>query len=476
MSVRDSRSGIGGGRIGRRLVLWFLASMVAVVATTGWALYRLTWDALESQMSERLLAVAHLASEGIDAASRLRPGYEGGLLHSRLRERLVRAREAVGAKRIFVFDRQGRSLVDSEPDTPIGQAYAGLGMDRSELEAVWRGASAHSVLFRGDGGAYYKTGYAPVVADSGVVAGVGVQIGARFVDTIRSFTRSVIVLGLAGAGLSLVVSLVLARGLTGSIRHLVVAARQIGIGDLSAKVVAPADDELGYLAETMDEMRSRILARDEQLRRMLGGVAHEIRNPLGGIELYAGLIVDDLAEGDPRKAHIQKVIGEVRNLNRVISEFLEFAKPSPASLQRVDLASVMREAEFLLAPELEAAGVVCDIQVREGLFGMFDPDHLKRALTNLMKNGLQAMSEGGKLTLRAREEGGKVVLEVSDTGPGLSPGTEATVFEPFHTTREQGAGLGLSIVRQAAEENGGGVEVDTAPGSGATFRIWMRSA
>ena len=141
------------GRIGRRLVLWFAGSMAVVVATTGWALYSLTRASLEDQMAQRLVAVAQLVTEGVDAAPRLRPGYEVGLLHTRLRERLLRAADAVGARRIFVFDREGHSLIDTEPGVSIGRPYASLILDREELASVWRGETAHSVLFRDEAGA-----------------------------------------------------------------------------------------------------------------------------------------------------------------------------------------------------------------------------------------------------------------------------------------------------------------------------------
>ena len=223
----------------------------------------------------------------------------------------------------------------------------------------------------------------------------------------------------------------------------------------------------------MEEMRRGLVARDAQLRQMLGGVAHEIRNPLGGIEIYAGLIADDLPDGDPRKAHIRKVIGEVKTLNRIISEFLDFARPTPPAPMRTPVSGLAEEAAFLLAPEMEAAGVLYVQDILEGLQVRVDPEQVKRALLNLMKNGVQAMRGGGALTVRARASGAQVALEVCDTGPGMSPEVRARAFEPFFTTREQGTGLGLAIVQKIAEENGGTVAVESEAGKGTTFRMTL---
>ena len=165
-------------------------------------------------------------------------------------------------------------------------------------------------------------------------------------------------------------------------------------------------------------MRRKLVARDAQLRLMLGGVAHEIRNPLGSIELYAGLIAGDLPASDERKQHIEKVIEEVRRLNRVISEFLAFARPVPAQPQPMALAPLVADAAFLLAPEMQAAGISYEEHVAPDLVCYIDAEQMERALVNLMKNAIQAMRDGGHLAVRATAEGEEVVVEVADNGPG----------------------------------------------------------
>jgi signal transduction histidine kinase len=379
----------------------------------------------------------------------------------------------VGARRIYVFDRQGRSLLDTEPGVPVGREYARLRIDRAEMDAVWRGRPALSPLFQDADGAYYQSGYAPVFAEADPVAGVGVDLGAAFLETIRAFGRSVLALGIAGAALTVGLGLGMARTITGPVRRLASAAREIGSGNLERPVAVSSRDEIGILAETMEEMRRGILIRDARLRQMLAGVAHEIRNPLGGIELYAGLIADDLPDADPRKAHIRKVIGEVRNLNRIISEFLDFARPGHPHPASTPVSDLVEGAAFPLRPEMEDAGVAYRQDVPEDLQARVDPEPVKRALLNLMKNALQAMPGGGNLTVRARVEGSRVQIEVQDDGPGIPPEARERIFEPFYTTKPQGSGLGLAIARKIAEENGGRLEVESETGMGTTFRVTL---
>lgn len=466
------------GGLGRRLVFSFVTLALVGLGGSGWVLYRQALASLEEQLAAHLTAETQLVSAMLarSLVTRFQPGTEHYRSYQNLRANLIGIRDALGARRIYVFDQEGRNLMDTQEGSHIGREIHLLNFHRPQVEALWQGQVTHTDRFSDEEtGDHYMTAYAPILGTNrGIVAGVGIDIGAGYMDAIVGFKRSVYLLAGLGTLLTLLVGIGVARHITRPVQRLVTAAREIGRGNLEREVRVAATDEIGYLAETMEEMRSKLLARDAQLRQMLGGVAHEIRNPLSGIEIYAGLIAEELPDDDPRKAHIQKVSAEVRTLNLVISEFLDFARPSSPQPESVALGRLVEDASFLLSPEMERAGVTFQGDVSPDVHVHADAEQVKRAVVNLMKNGVQAMGHGGTLTVRAQHTGAQgdhVALEIQDTGPGIADDVRRRLFEPFFTTREKGSGLGLAIVQRTAETNNGRIEVESEPGQGTTFRL-----
>ena len=483
MKGGDQEPRRGRGSLGQRLIFSFVTLALVGLGGSGWILYRKALASLEDQLASHLkmearMIAAELSRSSITLAS-LRPGMESFREYQALQRRLRETQKALEARRIYVFDRYGRSLLDTEEGKRIGREIHLLSFHRPQVASMWQGELANTPRFTDEEtGYHYMTGYAPILRrdsrlpDAGrIVAGVGVDMGAGYMDAILGFKRFVYLFAGVGTLLTFMVGIGVARHITRPVYRLVTAAREIGRGNLARAVPVQSRDEIGYLAQTMEEMRSKLLARDAQLRQMLAGVAHEIRNPLSGIEIYAGLIADDLPAGDPRREHIHKVTAQVNTMNQVISDFLHFARPPSPQPGEVVLSQLVDDARFLLSPEMEAAGVTFRTDIGPEARVYADPEQVKRAVVNLMKNAVQAMAGGGSLTVRAESAGPEVALEVEDTGPGMPEEVRRRLFEPFFTTREKGSGLGLSIVQQAAETNAGRIEVESTPGWGSVFRL-----
>lgn len=224
----------------------------------------------------------------------------------------------------------------------------------------------------------------------------------------------------------------------------------------------------------MERMRKGILERDEQLRLMLAQVAHEIRNPLGGLELFASAAADTADPGE-RARLMDRVRGEVEALNRIINDFLTFARPLQTDRHGTDLRDPILAAAELAERELEREGCALELDLAdEPLMAVADADQVKRAVLNLIHNAAQVADRVRLSTLRKATE---IVVTVTDDGPGVPKEMRERIFEPFITDKQKGAGLGLAIVRKVAEAHGGRVEVaeasDPAFGQGAEFSIYF---
>lgn len=230
--------------------------------------------------------------------------------------------------------------------------------------------------------------------------------------------------------------------------------------------------------------RDRLAALGE----MAAGLAHEIRNPLGAIKASAQFLHGPDAERDARSLDefLGIIVDEVDRLNRVVSSFLDFARPSKGNPARTDVNAAVERTMQLLGAECEAAQVRWTLGLdRSSPEVRIDVEQLRQVLINLVRNAIQAMGKAGALTISTSTKSHRgssgatrswVELRVGDSGPGISEKVMATLFVPFVTTKESGTGLGLSITHRIVTAAGGTIEATNNPDGGATFLVRLPTA
>lgn len=210
------------------------------------------------------------------------------------------------------------------------------------------------------------------------------------------------------------------------------------------------------------------------LGQLAAGLAHEIKNPLAGIQGALEVLRDDSSDTETVRIY-EEMLAELRRVNAILHRLLESGRPAPLRLVRTDLGRLLGETSELLRPSLRRQRVELTTEAAIGLPALeLDPAKIRQVLVNLIQNAAEAMAEqGGRIAVRASgfPAEAAVVIAVEDNGPGIPPAQLASVFEPFFTTKFSGTGLGLAISKSLVEQHGGRIEVTSEPGKGTSFLI-----
>ena len=242
-----------------------------------------------------------------------------------------------------------------------------------------------------------------------------------------------------------------------------------------------AGDPLGIVAacedlSTIRRMEARMQQADRlaSLGRMSANIAHEIRNPLASMTGAIEALTAKTGLGqDDRDRLTQIVMSESDRLNSIISDFLAYARPRPLSLERIDVAGVLEEVLMLLEHRPLPPTVKVVRAFEAPLSAHADPNALRQALWNLCLNAVDAMPDGGELTVGAAVLASTLHLSVADTGRGIAPADVSHIFEPFYSTKPEGSGLGLALVHRIVRDHDGDVEVRTDPRTGTIFTLTL---
>lgn len=226
--------------------------------------------------------------------------------------------------------------------------------------------------------------------------------------------------------------------------------------------------------ERLSRIRTERLA---QLGTLLAGFAHEVRNPLSTISLNLQLVLEDFREPETTRdkrtqKRIATVEAEVRRLQKILEEFLGFARAPEPKLVPVDLNGKLAALIDFAEPEMRDQGLSLRFYPGQEIgFVPADWDHLQAAIVNLLRNAKEATPAGGEVLVSTAREGGAVLVRVTDTGAGIPPEMQPQVFEPYFSTKKTGTGLGLPTARRVAAEHGGSLTLQSEVGKGTQFTL-----
>jgi signal transduction histidine kinase len=237
---------------------------------------------------------------------------------------------------------------------------------------------------------------------------------------------------------------------------------------------------IGALLTLRDKESVRRIKDEFEISRQMSlsgrttrGVAHEVKNPINAIVLHLQLLQSKLQQIDPdTRRHIDIIGNEIHRLDRVVQILVDFTRPRDLHLEELDLRRLLEDVIMLATPDTEQHGVTVKRSLGTEPLGVkVDPDRMKEAFLNVIINGMQAMPNGGTLSISARRDEDSVVTEIRDQGIGIPHDLQEKIFELYFTTRKGGSGIGLAQTYQALQWHYGSIDFETVEGQGTTFRL-----
>jgi two-component system nitrogen regulation sensor histidine kinase NtrY len=355
------------------------------------------------------------------------------------------------------------------------------------IQQVQSGHHEARVVLRGGSSGGEIVNAFPLTGDHDQVLGILLLASSRQVYAeLRNQIRSAALLAaFAGLILAILLSSWAAARVTRPIEELAGAAREVAAGNWNATVKVKTQDEIGELAESFNRMTRDLLDHRERLvqaervaawRELARRLAHELKNPLFPLQLTVENLLRARDQSQQQfdetfRESSATLLSEIANLKNIIARFSDFSKMPQPNFESVDLRELCESAIKLHQAQLTKAGISCNLEISGDAPIAADPELLHRALSNLILNAIEAMPDGGSLTLRVIQRQDSIRIEISDTGSGLAPAESAQLFTPYYTSKPHGTGLGLAIVQSIVSDHGGRISVDSEPGRGTTFII-----
>jgi len=223
------------------------------------------------------------------------------------------------------------------------------------------------------------------------------------------------------------------------------------------------------------ETHKRLVTQERiaALGRAAAEVAHEVKNPLAGLLLYSLHLKEKSSNFSESQTYlVDKIVDTIRHLINRVEQIMGYARPVSLSLHSADLDKIVTDILELLRPQLEANQVQVRLSTGEQTpYAMLDQTSMRGALMNLMLNAIEAMPDGGTLSIDVKQSDKTLQLEITDTGHGISEDEAKKIFEPFYTTKEQGLGLGMPYAKKIVDQHGGTISLSSQPGKGTTISI-----
>ena len=451
-----------------RIIITFSVVTIIIVVIMSVVSYNYTRSLYLNQLGEQVNVVTKMLSEQIDekyldllalgAPTKSIENYFRGIFYRNKNNRLH--------SEIFIFNKSFNIVVHSDSNIVPGTFEPSLLINQKDIFELIPGEGTVSIPFKGNDGKWYLWGFFRLNPDYWLA----VRESAVRLEKVEELSTIFWSFGLGGTILTIFLAWLMARSITKPVDRLVRFSSEIGQGNFNSSVPLSMHGEIGILANAMDKMKTGLAKNQKEKEDLLAQIAHEIRNPLGGIELLANLTKEDLQKENKDTGYLDKILKEVNHLKLLITSYLNYSRPVNANPKPVDIGKFTIEIENIFNKQLKKkdTGLFFNCAVNKIIF---DEDHLRQILINLVSNSLDAIKENGRIEIITGVNNHSWEIGIKDNGAGIPEENLKTIFNPFFTTKKEGTGLGLAICKKLCAENKAELAVKNNQDKGSTFII-----
>jgi signal transduction histidine kinase len=451
-----------------KIIITFCSVMLIFIIIVARVSYQFIRNLYLDQLSDQVNTVTWMISKQIDGKyiKALEVGVPSPIIKNYFLNVFNQHIKNEEQKEIFIFSYNFHIIMHSDSSVLLGKPHPQLILNRKEIYDLQSGETTTSLPFKGRDNKWYLWGFHRL----DINFWLAYQEGAQRLQKVEEFSRIFWYLGFSGMVFTFLLGWIIARAITRPIDKLVKFSSEIGKGNFSVSLPGGIKGEIKTLSDALDKMRRDLIIKQKEKEEILAQIAHEIRNPLGGIELLTNLIKEDIQPKNKNIEYLNKILNEISGLKALITAYLNYSRPLAAKPEWNNLSGMIDEIEKILEKEMKAKKIRLkkDIQIDTI---RFDPVHLKQILLNLINNSIEANVNSGMIKIKAVRNGKFCHLSVMDNGPGIQNKNIPIIFEPFYTTKSDGTGLGLAISKKLCQENSAMLTVQNNKHKGCVFTI-----
>ncbi len=451
-----------------RIIITFSVMTIIIVVLISWISYNYTKNLYLNQLNEQINVVVNMLSRQINGKylALLSLGSPTKATEDYFREIFNRNKNAKLHSEIFIFDKKFDIVVHSDSNIAPGTFEPRLLINQKDILDLNINSAALSIPFKGNDNKWYMWGFYKLEPNYWLA----VRESAARLQKVEDLSSLFWYFGLAGIALSILLALLISGSITKPLDKLVKFSTEIGKGNFNFAVPKGMHGEIGSLAYSMDKMKKDLATNHKEKEELLAQIAHEIRNPLGGIELLTNLTKEDLIKENKNTDYLDKILKELSHLKSLISSYLNYSRSIPADPAWIGVSKIISEVEEIVRTQCERKNIKFKVDLRIDKV-WFDENHLRQILVNLVSNSLESTPEEGEINIKASTNSKHWEIEVKDNGTGIPESEMNLIFNPFFTTKKNGTGLGLSIIKKLCKENKAEISANNNPVKGSTFTI-----